>query len=73
MKVKVRKIYVLKLVQYLLHHNPAYVKYVLSEDAVNVLPDNGFLKSDIVYYDVDDDANESVGSWFDSLASSSTP
>ena len=56
-KSKVRRRYVLKLAQYLLHHNPAYARYVLSEYAVNALPDNSVLQSVIVYYDMDEDAS----------------
>ena len=56
-KEKVRKRYVLKQLQYLLHHNPAHAKYVLSQDAVNVLPKNGVLQSVIVYYHVDENSN----------------
>ena len=57
MKSKVRRRYVLKLAKYLLQHNPAYASYVLSEDAVNALPENGVLQSVIVYYDMDEDAS----------------
>ena len=47
-KSKVRRRYVLKLAKYLPQHNPAYASYVLSEDAVNALPENGVLQSVVV-------------------------
>ena len=57
MKSKVRRIYVSKPAKYLLQHKPEYAIYVLSEDAVNALPENGVLQLVIVYCDMDDDAN----------------
>ena len=56
-KEKVRKRYVLKQLQYLLHHNPAHAKYVLSQDSVNVIPENVVLQSVLVYYDMDENSN----------------